>query len=292
MQIVTRTIKHTSRSDVFKITPLSCIHWGGRDCHKSLLRACIRRIAEDENHYWILMGDAIEAINPTDKRSDLAELDPSTTLEQLQDLAYSQIKGIAGELDPIRGKCLGILTGNHEEKLRIRYFADAHARLCELLQNDFGDLNLDYSAFIRWKFVRGARNSATSRDVIIWAHHGAGGGRKTGGVVNRLEDMPLYFPDADIYIMAHVHRRIAFIQDAVSIGRRADKLVEIHRALGCTGTFKKTYEQGCRGYGEKAQLQPSPLGVVSFIIKPASDNENNPRGITIDTHSSTSGLPA
>jgi hypothetical protein len=238
------------------------------------------------------MGDAVEAINPNDKRMDLADLDPETTLAELQDLGYSQVKRLSRILDPVRGQCLGLLTGNHEEKLRLKYYADIHARLCALLENDFGDLNLDYSTFMRWRFARHAKNSSTSRGIIIWAHHGAGGGRKTGGVVNRLEDMPLYFPGADIYVMAHVHRRIAFIQDAIAIAPKTDKLVDIHRALGCTGTFKKTYQQGCRGYGEKAQLQPSPLGCVSFIVKPANDSDFDPRGIVIDIHSSTSGLPA
>ena len=285
MEVRTREIVHPSRSDIFKITPLGCIHYGGSDCAVDLLKACVRKIAQEPNHFWIGMGDYAECIGPPDKRFDARDLDPATRLAELHDLSNSQLRKLAAILDPIRSRCLGLLSGNHEETMALRYFADVHGRFCELMSNDFGPLDLTYSAILRLRFCRCRKNGAIP--VRIWAHHGAGGGRKSGAIINRIEDMPLHFPRCHIYIMGHVHRRDAGIRMALDIPDKSDTLIEVPRAWGITGTFKRTYQQGGRGYGEKGQMQPTSLGVITFLIRPAA----NDLAPVITAYSSTDGLP-
>jgi len=293
MQVVTRELTIGSRNDHIKITPIGDVHIGGKDCDKKLLDACIEKISSDENHYWIGMGDFGEFINFRDKRFDPSELDEEIRTEDLCRLPRVQSEMIARRLAKIKSKCLGLLCGNHEETIRLRHEQDIHWNLCHAVydpENDWGiqsanGYDLGYSAIIRLRINR----LQTSRSVAIYCHHGAGGGRKTGGKVNRLEDIAITFPDCGIYLMGHVHDKAAWIKPSLHIADRTDTLIEKFRAFGITGTFKKTYQQYGRGYGEKVMYPATALGVISFTIHPFP-NDDGP--MVIDAFNSTSGLPA
>jgi hypothetical protein len=158
------------------------------------------------------------------------------------------------------------------------------------------DLNLGYSAFVRLRF---SRNTSTDnrtgkpsngwRQFVIYAHHGAGGGRKKGAKVNRMTDHTTTFPLCDMYLMGHVHDRIAWVDPLLDISPRSDKIIERWRAFGITGTFKRTYQQGGMGYGEKQMYPATALGVISFTVLPFP-HDDGPMQIT--AHNSTTGLPA
>ena len=186
-----------------------------------------------------------------------------------------------------------LLSGNHEETIRLRHEQDIHWNLLHAVyepDNAFGiqspnGYDLGYSCIIRLRIKR----AATSRVLYIYAHHGAGGGRKTGGKVNRLEDIALTFPSCDMYLMGHVHERHAWLRPALHVNDRTDRISQRFRAFGITGTFKKTYELDGMGYGEKAMFPATALGCVSFVVHPFPGDEGP---IQIDAFNSTSGLPA
>lgn len=296
MRVATREIQIAGRGESIKITPIGDVHIGGIDCDKNLLDKCIDRIAEDENHYWIGMGDFGEFINYKDKRFDPAELDPEIELKDLAHLPRIQSDMIASRLARIKSKCLGLLCGNHEETIRLRHEQDIHTNLCSAVfdpDNRFGitsllGYDLEYSAILRLRIARDKQKHGV-RSLYIYAHHGAGGGRKTGGKINRLEDAALTFPDCDIYLMGHVHDKAAWLRPSLHIAKKSDRITQRFRAFGITGTFKKTYQQDCRGYGEKSMYPATALGVISFVVR-AFPNDDGP--IQIDIHNSTSGLPA
>lgn len=293
MEVVTREIDVDSRLDSIKITPIGDVHIGGKDCDKKLLDDCIDKIARDENHYWIGMGDFGEFINFRDKRFDSHELDPEIQAQDLCDLPKIQSDMIARRLLKIKDKCLGLLCGNHEETIRLRHEQDIHSNLCSAMyerDNKWGiqsplGYDLGYSAIIRLRINRAGR----SRTFPIYVHHGAGGGRKTGGKINRLEDVANTFPFCGMYLMGHVHDRAAWVKPSLDIADRADKIVERFRAFGITGTFKKTYQQNAKGYGEKCMYPATALGVISFIIHPFPSGDGP---VQVDAFNSTSGLPA
>ena len=285
MQAVTRKIAYKSRTDIFKVTPIGDIHFGAVDCSEGLLRACVKKIAEDEHHYWLGMGDYCELIGLGDPRLDTRELDPSTTIAELQDLAQSQVRKLAAILEPIKSRCLGLLSGNHEESIARKNYQDVHSRFCSLLETDHS-LDLGYSAIVRMKFVRGAQSSVP---VKIYAHHGAGAGRLSGSAINRIKQMAMHFPNCQIYVMGHVHLREGGVMEAIDVQKETDTLFEIPRAWGITGVFKRTYNQGSRSYAEKLQYPPTSLGAISFVIKPSTGDQVVPN---ITVWNATNGLPA
>lgn len=285
MEVVTREIELASRSDVVKITPIGDIHIGGRDCNIKLLRACVNKIKEDPNHYWVGMGDYGEYIMLNDPRFDPNEVDENTKVKDLKNLHSIQMQKIAHELDPIKERCLGLLSGNHDEVIAKHYHRDVHSDFCALLQTKYS-LNIGYSAILKLRFRRQA--STGSVMLQMYAHHGAGGGMLKGAKVNRIMSLANKFPFCDIYAMGHVHERVCFVESVLDACKNKDELTDRPRAFGITGTFKETYTQGSMSYAEKMQYPPTSLGVISFIVKPYV----NDKKIIITAHSSTDGLPA
>jgi hypothetical protein len=286
MQVATKEIVYTSRSDVIKITPVGDIHYGGRDCNLKLLRACVRKIATDPLHYWIGMGDYAEWIVPTDPRFDFRDLSPEEKAEKLHGMVSSHERDIATELLPIKERCLGMIEGNHEHKLTKRLYVPVQANLCRAIGGESNTLDLGYSAIVKLRLIRKNGSSSTSSMCKVYLHHGAGGGRKKGAKVNRVEDLASMFPYCDIYVQGHVHDRICFISSALDARDKSDTIYDRPRAFGVTGTFKETYTQGGMGYGEQAQYPPTALGVITFTIRPTDD------GLEIGAHSNSNGLPA
>jgi hypothetical protein len=288
MEVVSRVIERKTRSVGYRITFLGDEHLGGRDCDKKLLKNCVSLIESDPYHYWVGMGDPCEYINYTDKRFDASELDPEILeLKDLNDLPRVQTNAIADILAPIKSQCLGLAEGNHCNTIERKYHQRVHSILCEALQHKAEwPLDLGYSAIIKLKLNRISEKRVHDSDTIkIYVHHGFGGGRKKGAKVNRMQDLALYFPYCQIFVAGHTHDRFAFIDDALDAKERADELYDIHRGYGNSGTFKRTYQQGTSGYGERAQYPPTSLGCITFSI----DFTEN--GYNIGAHCSTSGLP-
>lgn len=303
MKVVTRHITLDGRTDTPKITPIGDIHYGGRDCDVKLLKQVVEKIASEKSHYWIGMGDMGEFINMKDKRFDADEIAPEL-LPKIGKLAQAQGENIVEILAPIKDRCLGLLCGNHEETVRLRYEHDIHSHTCAGLyhaDNTLGivspeDMDLGYSAFVRVKFgmgeswdARAGKNVQRWKQFVIYAHHGAGGGRKTGSKVNRLEDHTVSFPDCDMYVMGHVHDKVAWVKPSLAVAAREDKIIDRHRAFGITGTFKRTYQLGGMGYGEKQMYPATALGVISFTVTPFPSDGGSTQ---ITAHNSTTGLPA
>lgn len=295
MRIVTREIKVKTLSQPIIITPIGDTHIGAVDCHDKLLRDCIDRIAKSDNHYWIGMGDYGEWIMPSDKRFDFNMLPKDERGNAMSNFMGTQLKRTVAPFLPIKDKCLGLLEGNHEATISKHYFKDVHQDICGELETNtcydpiakIRNCNLTYSSIMRIIFkINDGRTD--SRELLIWLHHGAGGGRKTGSKVNRIEEQAQFFPDCDMYFMGHVHSRILNFTPAISVKPRTNKLSDRVKCFGITGTFKKTYQSDYSSYGERAQYPPTALGVISVKIIPEYGRANVMR---FEGHSASDGLP-
>lgn len=291
MEVVTREITHTSRSDVFKITPIGDMHAGARDCDEDKLRRVVEKIAADKNHFWIGMGDYIEGINYSDKRFDPKDVKANFTIADLSDLANIQARGVSDLLAPIRDRCLGMLRGNHDDALYRHYQTDIAGQLIKNCATDRwgigAKLDCGYCAGIRLRFTRAARGSKSTRVVQIFAHHGYGAGRTPGGKVNKIHAFARDFPGMDMYLMGHVHDRYVGVEAPLYMKVENDALTDKPQAFGITGTFKKTYEVGHSGYTERKAYPPTALGVICFAVVPWYADDK----IDIGCWTSFSGMP-
>lgn len=262
MQYNPVVLHYESPAERFNIIPMGDIHLGNVGCDVRRLKDLVRWIANKDNTYWLGMGDYIDAINYTDPRFDPKTVDKRyLAAGDLDKMIQMQINDLIDILEPIADKCLGLHRGNHEEKIRREYHYDILYELWRGLCLN-GTAMLYDAALTRLKFVRGRHVTK----VDIFSAHGNVGGRKGGNKINRLEDLMGYF-DADIYLLAHSHIKVAEVKTTLYFDNRGN-LRQKKRILAVTGCFLKSYEKGKTSYAERFLLPPNDLGVIKIMISP------------------------
>ena len=266
MELNDVVIKYEKRNEKFRLVPIGDIHLGNKGCDKRKLKDLVKWIENKENIFWIGMGDYADCINYTDKRFDPSVVE-SKFLENLDNAVYEQFEELNEILEPIKHKCIGLHTGNHEERIRLQYHFDIVKEFCKTWNVPY----LGYSAFTRLKFIRkskGTKGHGARNIITIYSTHGRVGGRKGGSKVNRLEDLMSWF-DADIFLMAHSHKKIITTLTQLAITGRKPKLIYKKKVGAVTGSFLQGYvEHGTIQYTERWNYPPTDLGVVKITIIP------------------------
>ena len=270
MEIIDFEIIYKSKRDKINLIGLGDIHLGHAGCDKQKLGQVIDYIKNNQNCYWIGMGDYAECININDKRFDPQSIDRDFEIKNLSDLVSRQYQTIKKLLYPIRDKCIAILCGNHEETIRLRYFRDIALDLArELKVRPKQRLYLGYSGFIRLRLRRiGVKGKHHSIIYLIYVHHGWGSARSSGAKVNRIDNFMKGF-DGDLLMIAHEHKKvIAPPVTMLSVPLRGKQILIERKRMGImTGGFLRGYEQGIHSYVERKGYNPSDLGIVKVILK-------------------------
>ena len=276
-----RYISHGSRKDRFRIWNFSDLHMLAEDHAANHLARDIKQVAEDPFSFWIGGGDYVDCISRNDPRFSPDSVSKKLTISDLGRLGEVGFREVRNTFAPIADKCLGLLIGNHELQYMIRKEQeDRHAWLCM----DLGVPNLNYSSFFDVVFVRnGKRIPTLSRSAPekeggnraqfrVWCHHGAGMATTPGGKMNRLIKAMADFR-ADIYMMGHVHDRMARRQPVLGADAPCANIVQFDRLGVISGSYLKTYTDkkgGLPSYGEQRLYSPTSLGAASVKIHPDS----------------------
>lgn len=262
MELIDKEIKYQSSNTEIRIYNIGDIHKGNIGHNRKRLMQDVEKIKNDPNAYWINGGDSIDAI----VHSDVKRFDPMTIApefrESYNDMGPAQIASVKRDLDSIKDKCLGIHEGNHESKLRKYHHYDLVNAWCA----DWKVPYLKAAAMLRIKFNRGMHTSV----LKILTAHGNVAGRRSGGKVNKLEDLVMMF-DADVYMLAHGHKKVMHSTSRLSIPTKGQlDLVEDKKVGFMTGSYMNTYQSGAESYAETALYAPSDLGAVCVVIVPES----------------------
>lgn len=201
------------------------------------------------------MGDYAECITPTDERWDDATVAPWVLRH---DIGPSQLGRVVDKLAPIKPYLVGLVLGNHENKLRQTSHYDFQAHLAEALDTR----NLGYSAFVRLEIT----HPKGIRVFDCRFEHGSGSAQTEGAKLNRLIRGMNAFR-ADIYAMGHVHdvkiaNLIELYQD--------DKLrIAAHNRAGAiTGSwFRGYYKSVAPSYVELKGYPPTVMGAPVFRLE-------------------------
>jgi len=226
MKVITRHIDHESRSDIFRVYAFGDLHLGNVNANEVALRALIKQIAADDNAYWIGMGDYCDFINIHDPRWDPRDL-PGWLMngEQLADIARAEGDYIAMLLEPIKGKCLALCSGNHEEKILAHSENDVYAKLVEKLADGKHEHRLDHRGLVSLIF---SRQGGGSQTVTFYCTHGSAGGRTQGGAAASLDKLLAQVDNVDVVITAHVHKGQHLQMAKFRPGRGKTRAVTIH----------------------------------------------------------------
>lgn len=231
-------------SDQIEIIPFGDVHFGSPNCNLKKFKDLINYISLTPNCYAIGMGDYWDCITHQDKR-----FDPDNSFE-VMDKQYEDFKDI---IEPIRHKLICLLTGNHEYKLHTAGIGD----LTKRLSSELGVPYAGFSSFIKIKITP----KTHQRSLMIYAHHGWSASRKSGGVINAVENLAQYY-EADLYLVGHSHHLSSSKRSQVNYYGSRD-------ILFCnTGSFLETSTWGRTSYSERANYPPNRLGVVKIKYYP------------------------
>lgn len=238
-----------------------------------------------KTNYVVDHGDALEAIDTTDKRFDMMTIgreDENGNI--ITDMRYSQILRQAQQavLDrqEIRKNLITILKGNHEHKL-LRYGGFIEDYICERLNVQYGT----YSCVIEY---------VDRNDNLMfkhYAHHGFGTIRSiahpykrrlTNKKISLMQKFDNKFGDCLLNSCGHTHQLLIcepepilyMSTDGKKIKQRYTKPSKVHgyidpshRWYVNTGSFLKTYGMGVDGYGERKGYDPVELGFVIVKVR-------------------------
>lgn len=271
----TRYISYPSRADWFTIWNLSDLHYGNKACAVDRLKEDVERIRRDPYSFWFGGGDYAEYISFRDRRFDAETITADLQIKDLGRLGRVLTERVRDILMPIRGKCLGLLYGNHENSYaRENDQRDLHGWLC----TELGAANLDYSAFVDVAFCRlgGTPRIHAERPVKeggettgyrFYLHHGAGCAVTPGGKLNRLIQFMHAF-DADIYMIGHVHDKKGQRLVRMGVDRYCNKIVAKESLGIISGSYLKTYAQDVTSYGEIRGYSPTALCAAFVRVRP------------------------
>lgn len=279
MKVVTFNMPECTRTDEFKITFMGDEHVDAMDSDIKLMKKCVAKIASEENHYAVLMGDPCDFIGFRDKRFSPREH------EIVHDGFRRSCDYYVKLLEPIpENRIIGKIEGNHDEHIAKQFLFSPHDYICEKLSPRL-NFNLGYSCFLKLRFKR----RTACQTIKVCLHHGTGGGGKTdGSPVNSVSELERKYPFCHVYVTGHLHDR--FIKPKIKIDclDKSDTLIERPRVLAMSGTFKKTIQQDHTNWEERTGKDPKSTGVITLLVRPFSD-DGSP---ILDGHASTSGLPA
>ena len=265
--------RNASLNKPVTIIPIGDIQWNGRP--NTVALDVLKRTIDNGlklGAWFIGMGDVIDFASPSNRRKIMAAGLHDTAGDAIGqkglDLTH-EIYDLA--LKPTKGRWLGLLAGHHFTRLEEGDTTDM--RLCQMLKAPF----LGDSAFVRLLFT-----ADTSRyPIVIWCHHGHGGGQKTYAPVMKLENAVLpYWEGVDIFLMGHMSKMATTPINRMSPrwnpGRSAEPDL-MHRKIILVGTggYSRAYVERVKsghvpqgGYAEKQMLGPVVLGSPLIHILP------------------------
>lgn len=165
-----------------------------------------------------------------------------------------QLNWVFHEFDKVRSKTLGILIGNHENKLITqttintikRYCADREVRY-------FGDM-----AHITFIFPSGKK-------FTMNVSHGSGAAVTLGSKINKITRFARG-QDVDAVVWGHVHELMTW--PLASLNYTSSKYLSKYTTCGFSGSFLRTYMSESTTYGQQRHYDPTPIGFLVSILDP------------------------
>jgi predicted phosphodiesterase len=227
-------------AETIEVHPMADLHIGDPNSdYKSILDR-IEYIRKTPNAYCILDGDLMDtAIASSIGDTYSANLQPMEQLKQCVKI-----------FEPIKGKILAVLPGNHENRV---YKSDG-VDLTEIMCSQLGIANR-YSPTTALLFIRFGMQSSRRHNrpqlYTVYVTHGSGGGRREGGKVNRLADLASIV-DADIYVHAHTHLPLVFKESFFRVSGANSSVALVDKLFVNTAA---SLNYG--GYGDRQGYKPA-----------------------------------
>lgn len=264
-------IGHTKR-----IYFLGDCHIGKTNCAEKAFQKIVKMIADDPDALWIGGGDYIDSIKPSDtKRFSLTGLpnwmiehrDASDIRGDLADIVMAQADRFLKFIEPIKGKCLGLIEGNHEGSIQKYHNQNIMGYLCD----EVGAPHLTDCAIVSLQFSRSKKATSTKR-FNIWVEHGFGGGRTAGAEPIKLAAMLAKVEGVHFAARGHSHTfhvlppqpRIGLVTSS----QAAPRATQSSSQAANWGAYVLSYSEGPSTYDSRASYPVRALTTFCVEIKP------------------------
>lgn len=272
MRHIHKTFYSVSRTDDFIIIPLFDIHIGHRDCNEKALQRVIDFIAETPNAYWIGGGDYCDFVRVNDPRFQPEAYADWIQVKHLGDVARAQRDRFLDLIEPIAGKCLGLLCGNHEETIHRYSERRIYDEIVMGVKERAGlppehQLALGYSGFLWLDFALNAEGEKRQavHSVVFDLHHGHVGGRLKGAKGLNLQ-REMWYSRADIMLRGHSHNTDVQSEAVIIPKRNGPQLKMVWG--GYAGCFLDSLSKNGVNYAERAKYPPVPLAGLEVHLVP------------------------
>lgn len=260
------TILDLRQHNYCEIDVLGDLHYGAHGQTRGAIRKVLRNAQANRQagtpNYVVSIGDNLD--NPQ-KHAEGGEMTPNDALIALSD----DFRDAAFD-----GTFLGWIEGNHDRNLTrtLKMKCDLVKQLCHEW-NAVANLGLFYS--IAHILIIKLRHQKRTTSVAILFHHGFGGGRTIGTVINNLEKLLGVVSNPDIVVAGHRHVEI----NGATIGRyvinhQYNSLVLKEIKLVSTGSNLEDAE-----YALRFGLPPSIPSNTKIKITGCRYDEHRPRPI-------------
>ncbi len=223
-----RIIKHhlSPEEQFIYIVPIADTHIG-RGFNEQTFLGYRDWILSKSNAFTVLIGDILDCPSIHAKNSEMWE--QTLTPKKARDKAEELFK-------PLAPRILGVVSGNHEE--RIRKETDIYVLQELLIKIGCSEYIFDPQMLVVG--ITLGRNSSSGGNTPyrfnILLQHGWGGARRTGGQVNKAEELSAVVRNADVYLIAHEHNLFMSRYDSAEINNSADFCTQFRQVfVGCGG---------------------------------------------------------
>jgi|GEM_PF-401676 len=156
---------------------------------------------------WLSNGDFLCLMQGKyDLRSDTSACRPEHQQGRYLDAV---INTTADYVAPHADMALLFAPGNHEQAIRKRHETDMNERLVEALRHrrpaDCQAYAGKYANWVRFLVRNKSRRQLVGGSVVMYMHHGYGGGGPVTRGTIQTSRMAVYLPDADIIWTGHTH---------------------------------------------------------------------------------------
>jgi hypothetical protein len=219
------------------------------------------RQCRERNAKWLSNGDFLCLLQGKwDPRSDTSACRPEHREGRYLDAV---INTTADYLAPWADMALLFAPGNHETAVRKRHETDMNERLVEALKARNKDCRAyagSYANWVRFLVRKKGQRQLVAGSVVMYMHHGYGGGGPVTRGTIQTSRMAVYLPDADLIWTGHTHDEwIMPIQRArLSLHGRPylDRVLHV-RSPG----YKDEFSEG-NGWAVEKGMPPKPKGAL------------------------------
>lgn len=181
------------------LIPISDAHYGSREFNEARWNAVMKRIAEDDDCFFVIVGDML---------NNGIKTSVSNVYEEVVKPG-AQKEWLYNELKPIAGKLLGAVGGNHERRSTLATDQDPLFDVMLWLGKE--NVYRQNICFMRVSLTYNSNGEMHQRHGYSFAiTHGSGGGMYIGSSANKVQNFGMAIEGIDCLITGHTHKPVSF----------------------------------------------------------------------------------